>query len=218
VPGAVGLESADFAGAVPGHCGEKFAAAVDDPQRGAAEFDGDDAPGVRQADVDALAGGSLARIDRVSQYVAIMPNPPRNIAGLTFTLSISVTDALGVHPVRAVITTANRKTGSTANRRISRAASATSVGSGARIGMEQAKASAANSDEASVAAQAPYGVVTLRSGYGLGPANGATMAPTALRPATLRTQRGPRPDTAPTRMQRVRAMVRLPAAGGAGAA
>jgi hypothetical protein len=127
VPGAVGLESADFAGAVPGHCGEKFAAAVDDPQRGAAEFDGDDAPGVRQADVDALAGGSLARIDRVSQYVAIMPNPPRNIAGLPFTLSISVTDALGVHPVHAVITTANRKTGLTANRRISRAASATSV-------------------------------------------------------------------------------------------
>jgi hypothetical protein len=56
VPGAVGLEPSDFAGAVPGHCGEKFAAAVDDPQRGVAEFDGDDAPGVRQADVDALAG------------------------------------------------------------------------------------------------------------------------------------------------------------------
>jgi hypothetical protein len=55
VPGAVGLEPADFAGAVPGHCGEKFAAAVDDPQRGVAGFDGDDAPGVWQADMDALA-------------------------------------------------------------------------------------------------------------------------------------------------------------------
>ena len=61
------------------------------------------------------------------------------------------------------------------------------MGSGARIGMEQAKASAANSDEVSVAAQAPYGVVMLRSGYGLGAANGATMAPAAMRPATLRT-------------------------------
>jgi hypothetical protein len=33
-----------------------FAVAVDDAQRGVAEFDGDGAPGVRQADVDALAG------------------------------------------------------------------------------------------------------------------------------------------------------------------
>ena len=30
--------------------------------------------------------GSLARIDRVSQYVAIMPNPPRKIAGYAFTV------------------------------------------------------------------------------------------------------------------------------------
>ena len=36
------------------------------------------------------ATGSLARIDRVSQYVAIMPNPPRKTAGYAFTLSISV--------------------------------------------------------------------------------------------------------------------------------
>ena len=35
--------------------------------------------------------GSLARIDRVSQNVAIMPNPPRKTAGIEFTLSISVT-------------------------------------------------------------------------------------------------------------------------------
>ena len=35
--------------------------------------------------------GSLARIDRVSQNVAIMPNPPRKTAGIQFTLSISVT-------------------------------------------------------------------------------------------------------------------------------
>ena len=34
--------------------------------------------------------GSLARIDRVSQYVAIMPNPPRKTAGYPFTSSISV--------------------------------------------------------------------------------------------------------------------------------
>src|SRR5450755_1435116 len=74
------------------------------------------------------ATGSLARIDRVSQNVAIMPNPPRKIAGYGFTVSISVTDALRpAHVVHAVITTANRKTGLTTNRRVSRAASATSV-------------------------------------------------------------------------------------------
>ena len=35
--------------------------------------------------------GSLARIDRVSQYAAIMPNPPRKIAGYGLAVSISVT-------------------------------------------------------------------------------------------------------------------------------
>jgi hypothetical protein len=44
---AVGLEPSDLAGAVPGHRGEQLAVAVDDPQRGIAEFDGDDAPGER---------------------------------------------------------------------------------------------------------------------------------------------------------------------------
>jgi hypothetical protein len=68
--------------------------------------------------------------------------------------------------------------------------------SGRRIGMEQAKANAANRDDASVAAQAPCGVVMLRSGYGLGPANGATMAPRAMSPAAILAPRGPRPDTA----------------------
>ena len=61
--------------------------------------------------------GSLARIDRVSQYVAIMPNPPRKIAGYGFTVSISVTAAPAAHVVHAVITTANRKTGLRTNRR-----------------------------------------------------------------------------------------------------
>ena len=35
--------------------------------------------------------GSLARINRVSQYAAIMPNPPRKIAGYRVHMSISVT-------------------------------------------------------------------------------------------------------------------------------
>ena len=35
--------------------------------------------------------GSLARIDRVSQNVAIMPNPPKKTAAIAFTPSISVT-------------------------------------------------------------------------------------------------------------------------------
>ena len=69
--------------------------------------------------------GSLARIDRVSQYVAIMPSPPRKTAGYPFTLSISVVaPPPPVHVVHAVITTANRKTGLRTNRRVSRAASA----------------------------------------------------------------------------------------------
>ena len=40
--------------------------------------------------------GSLARIDRVSQYAAIMPNPPRKIAGYAFTFV-----DLGDHGIRA---------------------------------------------------------------------------------------------------------------------
>src|SRR6266487_4728013 len=72
--------------------------------------------------------GSLARIDRVSQYVAIMPNPPRKIAGYGFTVSISVTVVPGpAHSAYTVIATANRKTGLSTNRRISRAASAANV-------------------------------------------------------------------------------------------
>src|SRR5712691_2207328 len=64
--------------------------------------------------------GSLARIDRVSQYVAIMPNPPRKIAGYGFTVSISVAVVPGsVHLASAVIATANRKTGLRTNRRVS---------------------------------------------------------------------------------------------------
>ena len=35
--------------------------------------------------------GSLARIDRVSQNAAIMPSPPKRVAAIAFTLSISVT-------------------------------------------------------------------------------------------------------------------------------
>ena len=38
--------------------------------------------------------GSLARIDRVSQNMAIMPNAPRRIAGYPTTSSISVTGAV----------------------------------------------------------------------------------------------------------------------------
>ena len=35
--------------------------------------------------------GSLARIDRVSQNAANMPNPPKKVAAIVFTSSISVT-------------------------------------------------------------------------------------------------------------------------------
>jgi hypothetical protein len=71
--------------------------------------------------------GSPARSDRVSQNVAIMPNPPSKIAGFPFTLSISVTAELPVHVTHAVITAANKKTGLRTNRRISRMASAANV-------------------------------------------------------------------------------------------
>ena len=50
LPGSVGREPADLAGSVPGHGGEQLAVGAGDPQRGVAGFDGDDAPGVRQAD------------------------------------------------------------------------------------------------------------------------------------------------------------------------
>ena len=56
LPGSVGLEPADLAGAAPGHGGEQLPVTVDDPQRSTAQFDGDDLPGVGQADLDALAG------------------------------------------------------------------------------------------------------------------------------------------------------------------
>ena len=46
--------------------------------------------------------GSLARIDRVSQNAAIMPNPPRKIAGYVFTSSISVTVAPARDPPHSV--------------------------------------------------------------------------------------------------------------------
>ena len=35
--------------------------------------------------------GSLARINRVSQNAAIMPSPPKRVAAIASTLSISVT-------------------------------------------------------------------------------------------------------------------------------
>jgi hypothetical protein len=41
LPGAVGLEPADLAGAVSGHGGDQLAVLVDDPQNGVAELDGD---------------------------------------------------------------------------------------------------------------------------------------------------------------------------------
>ena len=72
--------------------------------------------------------GSLARIDRVSQYVAIMPNPPKKIAGYGLKVSISVCPVAGAaHSANTMNATANRKTGLRANRRVSRAASAANV-------------------------------------------------------------------------------------------
>jgi hypothetical protein len=58
LPGSVGLEPADLAVSVPRHGGEQLAVGVGDPQRAVAEFDGDDLPGVGQADLDVLAGDS----------------------------------------------------------------------------------------------------------------------------------------------------------------
>src|ERR1700749_19671 len=72
--------------------------------------------------------GSLARIDRVSQNVAIMPNPPRKIAGYGLAVSISVCPASGpAHSANAVNATANRKTGLRTSRRVYRMASAVNV-------------------------------------------------------------------------------------------
>ena len=77
---------------------------------------------------------SLARINRVSQYVAIMPNPPRKIAGYEFTVSMSAAVVPApAHVVHAVIATANRKTGLRTNRRVSRAASAVKVARRGRL-------------------------------------------------------------------------------------
>ena len=79
----------------------------------------------RQRDRGDADDGSLARIDRVSQNVAIMPKPPRKIAVNAFTRPMSATAVpRPAHVHHAVITTANRKTGLMANRRVSRAASA----------------------------------------------------------------------------------------------
>jgi hypothetical protein len=52
----MGIEPGDLAGAVPGHDGEQLAVTVDDSEGGVAGLDGDDAPGVGQADLDVLAG------------------------------------------------------------------------------------------------------------------------------------------------------------------
>src|SRR4051812_28464641 len=71
--------------------------------------------------------GSLVRIDRVSQYVAIMPNPPRKIAGYGLTAKLRITSAWSDDAVHRLISTANSRTGLTTNRRSSRAASATKV-------------------------------------------------------------------------------------------
>ncbi len=76
--------------------------------------------------------GSLSRMDRVSRYVAIMPNPPRKIHEYQFPVPTPVAGAFrSSHVVHAVIATANRKTGLRTNRRVSRAASAVKV---ARLG------------------------------------------------------------------------------------
>jgi hypothetical protein len=72
--------------------------------------------------------GSLSRIERVSQYMTIIPKPPRKTAGYPTTSSISTTPALSPVPMTTHIPTANRKTGLTTNRRSSRAASGTNVG------------------------------------------------------------------------------------------
>src|ERR1700748_2147731 len=68
--------------------------------------------------------GSLARIDRVSQYVAIMPNPPRKMAGYGLYVSISVTGPGPDHSTNTVIAAAIRNTGLTSSLRVSRTASA----------------------------------------------------------------------------------------------
>ncbi len=62
--------------------------------------------------------------------------------------------------------------------------------------MEQASANTTNSEDSSVSVQAPWAVVMLRSGDDRGPMNGATAPPTPIRAATIRVQRGPRPETA----------------------
>jgi hypothetical protein len=56
LPGAVGLESADLAVAEAGDGGDQLAVLVDDPQNGVTELDRDSLAGVREGDLDALAG------------------------------------------------------------------------------------------------------------------------------------------------------------------
>ena len=67
--------------------------------------------------------GSLSRMERVSQYIAIIPKPPKKTAGYPTTVSISTIPSLSPVPINAHIPTANRKTGLTTNRRNSRKAS-----------------------------------------------------------------------------------------------
>jgi hypothetical protein len=65
----MGLEPGDLAGAGPGHDGEQLAVTVDDSQGGVAGLDGDDAPGVGQADLDVLAGDPMPpRLDNTRIY------------------------------------------------------------------------------------------------------------------------------------------------------
>jgi hypothetical protein len=72
--------------------------------------------------------GQASAVDRVSQYVAIMPNPPRKIAGYGLAVSISVCPASGpAYSANTMNATANRKTGLRTNRRVSRMASAVNV-------------------------------------------------------------------------------------------
>src|SRR5437868_12307894 len=67
--------------------------------------------------------GSLARIDRVSQYVAIIPNPPMKIAGYGFTVLISVTLMPGpAHRAATLIARGNTHGWLRPRRRVARAA------------------------------------------------------------------------------------------------
>src|SRR5262249_61400729 len=83
--------------------------------------------GVRGGSVTGVTRGtgSLAFIDGVSQNVAIMPNPPRKAASYPLMASTSGTLPPGsVIRIHVISPAPARKTGLTANRRISRAARA----------------------------------------------------------------------------------------------